>query len=122
MSEASMQTTLKKINRIVGVRGSLIVDREGLVVASDMSDRCSPNTLAALGSNVASSLASALSRLQRGSFDRFVVTGTGGSVVLLSIGHGMYLVTLLNKDAMLGLVLVELKDAASALQSVLNLQ
>lgn len=116
-----MQQILQKVNRIVGVRGSLIVDREGFVVASDMSDRCSPQTLAALGASVASSLASALSRLDRGTFERFVVTGTGGSVVLFFIGHGTYLVTLLNTNAMLGMVLVELKEAASALQEILSL-
>ena len=116
-----MQQVLARINRIAGVRGSLVVDREGFVVAASMSDGYSPATLAALGSNVASSLGSALSRLHRGSFERLSILGTGGSVVLLAVGHGSFLVTLLGTEAMMGMVQVELKDAAGVLRELMHL-
>jgi len=109
-----MQAILRKINKIPGVRGTLILGADGLVVASDIAGGEDPGALGAVASRVLSCLGTALERMRQGALQRFVLNGTGGSLVLQSMGQVM-LLTLLAKDANMGMVLAELKASAQEL-------
>ncbi len=113
-----MNAILKRINKIPGVRGTLIINAEGLLIAADIAAGGDANALAAVASRVAAALAGALERLQAGALERFVVTGDGGSMVLQAVGQAI-LLTLVNKGANMGMVLVELRNAAADLTSAI---
>lgn len=114
-----MQSILKRINKIQGVRGTLIAGDDGLVIAADLSGTEDANALGAVASTVAASLSGALERLGQGQFDRFVMNGSQGSLALLAVNSAI-LLTLLQKDVNIGMVLVELKDAAAELENILG--
>lgn len=110
-----MKEILTKINRIPGVRGTLIVGSEGFVIASDVASGGSDaQTLGAVASSVAANLSTSLERMRQGKLTRFVMNGSEDNVVLTAI-EGALLLTLVKKDANMGMVMVELKDAACEL-------
>ncbi len=116
-----MQQILARINKIAGVRGSLVVAPDGLVVASDLADKTDANTLGAVAATVLASVRGALDKLERGGLRRYILTGTEGGVVLWALGNGTGVVVLLRRDINMGMVLVELKESARELADLLRL-
>mgnify|MGYP001809955486 CR=1 FL=1 len=116
-----MKETLRTINKINGVRGCAIIGSDGLVIAADMADSADVSPLGALASEIANILGQTLARLDRGNFQRLVLTGSDGRMVLMAAGSDALLAALLRKDAPMGMVLVELKEAAKGLHQHLGL-
>ncbi len=114
-----MQEILTKINRVPGVRGTMIAAADGFVIAADLAGGEDPSVLGALASGIISRSAGALTRLEQGELRRFVINGSDASLALLPVGEAI-LLTLLRKDANMGLVLVELKTAAVELAEKLG--
>ena len=114
-----MRDILKRINRISGIRGTMIIGGDGLVVAADMADDGDPNVLAALASTVVTTLKSSLSRMEEGEISRFLLNGSQGSMALFVVGDTI-LLTLVRKDANMGMVLVELKEASQELSEAMG--
>ena len=71
-----MSDILDGLNRISGVKGSMVVGREGIIIASEFADDLNEDAVAAVSSNILSSLDGALRRMAMGEFKRFVITGT----------------------------------------------
>lgn len=114
-----MQSIIKQINRIEGVRGCVLAGDDGLVIASEVANTEDTSPLGAVASSVSTSLASIVDRLKQGTLSRFVMSGTAGSVILVPINDAI-LLTLVRKDANMGMILVELKQAISELTAALS--
>ena len=109
-----MFTILDKLNKTRGIKGSMIVNRDGIVVASDFSVDCDEEAIGAVSSSIFQSLEGALKKIKLGKFKRFVITGRDNRILLVDSGPSLLLV-LLDKDVNLGLVSVEIKDAVDAI-------
>ena len=105
-----MYEILDQVNKTRGILGSLVMGKDGMVVASDISIDVRDEALAAVASQVLGSLQGALKRMDLGAFKRFVVTGSAGRVVMLDAGDAL-LIALLEPDVNMGLVTVELRRA-----------
>ena len=105
-----MYEILNRLNKIEGVHGSLIMGADGLVIAAELGTDVDENAVAAVGSQILGSLQGALRRMQMGGFQRFVVTGRDGKIILAN-GGSVIVVLLLDLDANLGLVGVDVKEA-----------
>ncbi len=110
-----MYEILDKLNKIEGVNGSLVMGKDGLVVAAELGTDVDENAVAAVGSQMMGSLSEALRRMKMGGFRRFLVTGRDGKIILADADN-VVVVVLLSLDANIGLVGVELKDAVEAIQ------
>lgn len=110
-----MYDILNQLNKTEGVRGSLIIGRDGLVIAADLGTEADENAIAAIGSQLLNSLQGALRRMGMGEFRRFIVTGKEGKIILADAGSAL-LVVLLALDANLGLASVEIKTAIKEIQ------
>lgn len=110
-----MKTILGKLNKTNGIRGSMIVNRDGIVVASDFSVDLQEASVGAVASSILSALEGALKRIDMGKFSRFVITGSENKVAMVDAGQAILLV-LLNREVNMGLVNVEIKDAAAAVK------
>jgi predicted regulator of Ras-like GTPase activity (Roadblock/LC7/MglB family) len=106
---------LNQLNKIEGVHGSLIMGADGLVIAAELGTDVDENAVAAVGSQILGSLQGALRRMQMGGFQRFVVTGRDGKIILANAGS-VIVVLLLDLDANLGLVSVDVKEAIQEIQ------
>jgi predicted regulator of Ras-like GTPase activity (Roadblock/LC7/MglB family) len=110
-----MQSILAKLNKTKGVRGSMIVNRDGIVVASDFSVELEESSAGAVASAILSALENALKRLEMGKLSRFIVTGSENKVALVDAGQALLLV-LLNRDVNMGMVNLEIKEAQAAVR------
>ena len=110
-----MRDILSRLNKTSGIRGSMIVNRDGIVVASDFSVEVGETGVGAVASSILSALEGALKRIQMGRFSRFIVTGAENKVAMVDAGQAILLV-LLNRDVNMGMVNLEIKEAASAVR------
>lgn len=114
-----MYEILKRLNKIEGMHGTLVMGKDGLVVAADLGTDADENAVAAVASQILSSLQGALDRMGMGGLRTFSVTGREGKVVLADAGS-VVLVALLDLDANVGLVAVEIKEAVNRLREKLS--
>lgn len=108
-----MFTVLDRLNKTVGIRGSMIVGRDGIVIASDFGVDVDEPAIGAVASSILSSLEDALRRMNMGQFMRFVITGSENKIALVDARRALLMV-LLDREVNLGLVSVEIKDAVDA--------
>jgi uncharacterized protein len=104
---------LAKLNKTSGIRGSMVVNRDGIVVASDFAEEIQESGIGAVASSILVALEGALKRINLGKFARFVITGSENKVVMVDAGQTILLV-MLQRDVNMGLVNVEIKEAAAA--------
>jgi hypothetical protein len=107
-----MGDILDRLNRINGVKGSMVVGKDGIVVAADFADEVKEDAVAAVSSTILSSLDGALKRMEMGKFKRFVITGSDAKIVLMK-GRNTLVLVLLKKDINIGLVGVEIREAVN---------
>jgi uncharacterized protein len=110
-----VRTILAKLNKTNGIRGSMIVNRDGIVVASDFSEDLQEGSVGAVSSSILSALEGALKRIDMGRFSRFMITGSENKVAMVDAGQAILLV-MLNRDINMGMVNVDIKEAASAVR------
>jgi uncharacterized protein len=110
-----VRTILAKLNKTNGIRGSMIVNRDGIVVASDFSVELQETSVGAVSSSILSALEGALKRIDMGRFSRFMITGSENKVAMVDAGQAILLV-LLNRDINMGMVNVDIKEAAAAVK------
>ncbi len=108
-----MKDILAKLNKTNGVRGSMVVNRDGIVVHSDFSVEIQEKSVGAVSSSILAALEGALKRIDMGKFTRFVITGSEGKVAMVNAGQTILLV-LLQPDINVGMVNVDIKEAAAA--------
>ena len=116
-----MQEILNQINKIRGVRGSLVIGRDGIVVAANLGVDISDETVAAVASQILASLRNALDRMKLGKFNRFTVAGKSGQIAIVNAGEHALLLVLVDKETNLGLVSVEIKDAVAQIAQKIEL-
>ena len=110
-----MQSILAKLNKTNGIRGSMIVNRDGIVVASDFAVEIDETSVGAVASSILSALENALRRVAMGKFSRFIITGSENKLALVDSGQTLLLV-LLNRDINMGMVNLEIKEALAAVK------
>lgn len=109
-----MRSILSQLNKTQGVWGSLIVGRDGLVIASDFSVDAEEASMGAIASQILAALDSALKRIDMGSFKRFLIGGSDNKLALIDAGQTI-LIVLMRRDVNMGLANVEIKQAADAI-------
>ena len=111
-----MRNILAKLNKTNGIRGCMVVNRDGIVAASDLSIEADETGIGAVTSTILAALEGALKRVHLGRFGRFVITGSEGKIAVVDAGQPVLLV-LLNRDVNMGMVNVEIKEAAAAVMA-----
>ena len=108
-----MKEILAGLCRVPGVSGAMAVSSDGLLIASqtELGGKDAEEAAAAVAGNLGKVVGPVLQKLGRGELKHVVVSGAGGRVLLVGSGPGC-LVALLEPDANLGLVQLELGAAA----------
>ena len=107
---------LKRLNHGVGVRGSMIVTQEGIVVAADLQGELDEDRVAAMASSVIAETQRCFTKLDLGSFNEFILTANHGKMVFHDIGTA-FLVVLTDKGINLDHTLIEIRGAAFKIKS-----
>ena len=116
---------LKKLNEAVGIRGSLIMTPDGMVVASNLGRGLDEETIAALASSVLKALENPASSFRMGSFSlgdvaRFTLSSAHGRLIF-EIVDNLVLVAVTDKDMDLELTLLEIAGVTKRLQRMTQL-
>ena len=106
-----MQEILEHLNQVAGIKGSMVVTKDGVVVSEALGPDLESTTVAAVSSHMIQVAARGLASLDRGMFERFTLTSAHGRMVFVDLDVG-YLVVITKMEMKLGQLLIEVDSAA----------
>ena len=109
-----MQQILSKLNKTAGVRGSMVINKDGIVAASDFMIEMDEAGIGAVASSILTAVEGALKRIKMGKLSRFVITGNENKVAIVDVGPALLLVVL-QRDVNMGMINLEIKEAMDAI-------
>jgi hypothetical protein len=113
-----MKDILNEINEIAGVKGSLVVDREGLIIASNLMSGLEERTISAMVASIRNELSRALSAGMSQELSGVQLLATEGTIVFLCAPECI-LTVITESGANLGLVSIKMKASLERLLKVL---
>ena len=111
-----MRSTLKRLSEIAGVKGSMVVTRDGIVVAAELGRTLSEDLVAAMASNVIQQTRRGLERTGMRHFARFTLVASHGKMVFTDTGPA-FLVVVMDRNVELGPVGIEIESAAMRIRN-----
>ena len=112
-----MEAILKELNRVAGVKGSMVVTKDGVVVAESLGPDLRKEVVAAVSSHMMQVSGRSLEDLGRGTLDRVALTSAHGRMVFVNLDVG-YLVVITKMEMKLGQVLIEVESAARKIKQL----
>lgn len=100
--------------------GSAIVSIEGLPIAKNLPDNLEDTLVAALTAAMLSLGEKIATTLSKGSLDKIMVEGDHGVVVTMNAGPNAVLTVSASKDAKLGIIFLEMREATKKIASILE--
>jgi predicted regulator of Ras-like GTPase activity (Roadblock/LC7/MglB family) len=112
-----MRDILKQLNMEVGVKGCIVVTRDGMVVASELGKNLQEEVVGAMASSVVLRTRGALKAIGAQDFERFVMSANYGKMVFVEAGEA-YLVVVLDKNINLDVTLIAIAGAAYRIKNM----
>lgn len=109
-----MHKALETINRTRGVLGSAVVGADGILIASEMADSQMADLVSALAASLSDMGAKLGEACGAGNVNQILLEGDSGKVLVLGVSLG-WLVVLTAPNVNVGLVRVEMRQAAKAI-------
>ncbi len=106
-----MRRILKQLSDVAGIKGSMVVTQDGIVVASHLSGQLKENVVGAVASSVISSTRRDLATHGFQGFTRFTLVASQGKMVYIETGSA-FLVVVVDRNVELGPVEIEIESAA----------
>lgn len=111
-----MRSILKRLNDVVGVKGSLVVTRDGIVIASHLSRSLQEDMVAAMAATVIQSTRRNLEKHGMRHFARITLVASHGKMVFADAGPA-FLVVVMDRNVELGPVGIEVESAAMRIRN-----
>jgi uncharacterized protein len=105
--------------RTADIEGSLVVSVDGLSIASGLPQDIKEERVAAMSAAMLSLGDRITQELGRGELDQIYIKGTGGFVLLRSVGEEAVLTALSRRESKIGLLLFEMRRACEALAQLI---
>lgn len=102
---------LRDLNEVAGVKGSMVVTQDGIVVDAALGRDLEQETVAAVSSAMIQASRRALETLGHEGFARFVLTSSWGRLVFVDLEIA-YLVVITSPNIKLDVILIEIDSAA----------
>ena len=115
-----MKNVLKALNSVAGLKGSMVVTLDGIVVASDLGGGLDEDTVAAVSSRFLMAAHEHAESVGLKGFSRVVLEGTHGKIVLVPAGKG-FLVVIADMKMDLDASFLEIISAARRIEGQLKL-
>ncbi|HNS00066.1 MAG TPA: roadblock/LC7 domain-containing protein [Planctomycetota bacterium] len=112
-----MKRILKELNRTAGIRGSMVMTQDGIMVAAALGPDLVEDVVAALASALLTTVKRSFNQIAAGeSLSELVLTATDGKMVFLDLGNA-YLVVVAKRDLALASTMVEIQSAAHRIKN-----
>ena len=112
-----MQEVLFDLNQEMGIKGSAILTKDGVLVASEIGPPINPDVVAGVSSSVIQLINAGLARMGVAPFTRFVFNAKYGKMVFYDTGEA-YLVVVLDKNINTDLVMMPIQSSARKIQNL----
>lgn len=119
-SEALNETLEEIMNNSFDILGTLVVTRDGLVMASRLPAGLDDGRVGAVSAGVLSLGVRSITQLGRGEFKQILAQGTKGNVIVTSAGSKAAFVVLTSPSANLGMAFFEASEGAKKISSILE--
>ncbi len=110
-----MRKILQDLGECVGVRGCLLVTRDGIVIASELTADLEEESIGAIASSLVLSVVESLGEADFGAFEHYVIDATSGKMVLVD-AEVAFLVVVTDKDINLDITMIDISGAAYRLK------
>ena len=110
---------LKEMQKIGDINGSIVVSRDGLVIASNITE-IDADTFAAMSAAMQGAAETAASELKQGDVDQIIIETGKGKIISTGAGKKAILVILTLKSINLGLALLEMGKATEKISAILK--
>ncbi|MBU2561177.1 MAG: roadblock/LC7 domain-containing protein [Nanoarchaeota archaeon] len=107
---------LKKLRSSGDIEGAAVVTRDGLLIASELAGSIDGDILAAMTATMTGAAETAIAELKKGDPERIIVESPKAKVISIGAGGTAILVCVVNPNAKLGLVLLDMKKAAASVE------
>ena len=108
---------LEKLNRGLGVRGSMVVTDDGIVVQSLLGKDLEEERVAAMSSSVIQTTQRALQAVGLPRFISYILTAAHGKMVFFDVSKA-FLVVLTEKNVNIDLTLIEMRAASQKIKAL----
>lgn len=112
-----MRRILQQLNKEVGVKGSMVVGEDGLVVMEELGEGLDHEVVAAMASRTIRTMKRALDLLGQQRFSRFIMVAMHGRIVFVDIDPACLLVVT-DKNINIELTLLEIDGAAHRIKNI----
>ncbi len=106
----NMYQVLEELNKTSGITGSMMVDNDGIVIASDLDTSFEEETVGALAASITANIQKSLDRLQQTSLKQITIEAAHGKLFFTDAKIGVMVVTV-ESDVNIGLIRLEIKQA-----------
>ncbi len=111
---------ISELKKAGGVEACAAVSRDGLLIRSSMQKEQFAESFAAMSATMLGAAETASTELGKGVPNRAIVESTQGRLIAVGAGPKALLVVIVNPEAGLGLILLELDKAAKKLKELLG--
>lgn len=120
MAKSRTDLMVERLRELQGttpdVEASAVVSVDGLIMASALPSYVEEDRVSAMSAAMLSLGERISSELGRGMLDQVYVKGVNGYVILMSVGEDAVLTALVRSNAKLGLIFLDMRRSADALQ------
>jgi uncharacterized protein len=102
------------------ILATAVVSVDGLIIASNLQPEMSEDRVSAMSAAMLSLGEQISKEMGRGSLEQVHIKGDNGYVVLISVGEKAVLTALVNQQAKLGMIFLEMRRAADDLCGILQ--
>ncbi|MFQ3646821.1 roadblock/LC7 domain-containing protein [Aggregatilineales bacterium SYSU G02658] len=122
MAKSRTDLMVERLRELQGttpdIEASAVVSVDGLIMASALPTYVEEDRVSAMSAAMLSLGERISSELGRGMLDQVYVKGVNGYVILMSVGEDAVLTTLVRSNAKLGLIFLDMRRSADALQKL----
>jgi predicted regulator of Ras-like GTPase activity (Roadblock/LC7/MglB family) len=108
---------LKRLKDVVGVKGSLVVTKDGIVIASHLASQMRQDVVAAMAANVVRATKKTLESHGLADFTRYTLIASHGKMAFTDAGPA-FLVVVMDKNVELAPVDIEIESAAMRIRNM----
>ena len=105
-----MYEVLNDLNKTTGITGSMVVGRDGIVIAADLEEGSESDTVGALAASITTNIQKSLDRLESKPLSQVTIEAENSKLFFSDAGVGILVVTT-QKDVNVGLIRLEIKNA-----------
>lgn len=124
MSQSLLELINKVLNEfeknVPNIEATAVFDTDGLVIASRLPAGVDDQIIGAMTAAILSISNRSGEELERGKMRRVLVEGDAGSIIIMSVGDDLVLVTLVKENVKLGILFYELNKCVLRIVDILK--